>query len=115
MFLYCDLIGLRLLLEKYTLLHLDVRQIGGDNESAMNALVQVATRLKANVFEREGSLPSLFSDVTYLPPRAHREIIEDPKYGVRERRSFARGSIYSCGRGGLDHSDSYGVHGGSKV
>ncbi|XP_068641752.1 RNA-binding KH domain-containing protein RCF3-like [Aristolochia californica] len=92
-------------------------QISGDIDSARNALVQVTTRLKANLFEREGALPSFTSAVPYFPPLSS-EVVEGSKYGSRDSKPHARGySSYSSGYGGssdLPHSDSYGSYGGSQ-
>lgn len=42
-------------------------QISGDLDLAKDALVQIATRLRANLFDRESSLSTLVPVLPYLP------------------------------------------------
>lgn len=66
-------------------------QISGDLDVSRDALIQVASRLKANVFEREGALSG-------YPPFAYHPMASDPdisKYGSRDSRAPDRGYSYS--------------------
>ncbi|XP_020520832.1 KH domain-containing protein At4g18375 isoform X1 [Amborella trichopoda] len=76
-------------------------QISGELDVARNALIQVATRLKANFFEREGSFPVFPSSLPYLPMSAD----VSAKPGGRGY-SYSGTGLY--GASGDVTSDSYG-------
>ncbi|XP_031475655.1 RNA-binding KH domain-containing protein RCF3-like isoform X1 [Nymphaea colorata] len=79
-------------------------QISGELDVARNALVQVAMRLKANCFEREGALPSFSSAVPYLPMAGGPP--EPIKYGgMTDAKSYGRGYSYPSGGSYGGHSD----------
>ncbi|OWM74760.1 hypothetical protein CDL15_Pgr004527 [Punica granatum] len=92
-------------------------QISGDLEIAKDALVQVTTRLRANMFDREGAMSAFMPVLPYLPMPADGS---DPlPYDSRESKRTARGHSYSSGGYGgsseLPISDSYGGYGSSQV
>ncbi|OVA08977.1 K Homology domain [Macleaya cordata] len=94
-------------------------QISGDLEVARDALIQVATRLKANFFDREGALSAFPPAVPYFPMST--DVSDGSKYGSRDSReskSHGRGySSYSGGYGGssdVPPGDGYGSYGGSQ-
>eukprot|EP00262_Sarcandra_glabra_P005174 TRINITY_DN164_c2_g1_i5.p1 TRINITY_DN164_c2_g1~~TRINITY_DN164_c2_g1_i5.p1 ORF type:complete len:554 (+),score=98.85 TRINITY_DN164_c2_g1_i5:154-1815(+) len=91
-------------------------QISGDIDVSRTALVQVATRLKANLFEKEGALSAFPSALPY--PSMPVDVSDAPKYGSRDTKTHGRSfSSYSGGYGGstdLPYSDNYGSYGGSQ-
>lgn len=91
-------------------------QISGDLEVAQDALVQVTTKLKANLFERDGALSSYPPAVPYYPMPM--DVSDDSRYGIRDSGTHGRGySSYSGGYGGSSDvplGDDYGGYGGSQ-
>lgn len=98
-------------------------QISGDLDTCKDALVQVTSRLRANLFEsgreRDGGVSTLVPVLPYLPtapgsPEGYN------KYDDRDSRRHGRGHSYGSGGGGgygggstdLPPSDSYGSYGG---
>ncbi|XP_004489407.1 RNA-binding KH domain-containing protein RCF3 isoform X1 [Cicer arietinum] len=92
-------------------------QISGDLDVAKDALVHVLTRLRANLFDREGAAMSGFLPVLpYLPPSA--DVSDGLSYDSRDSRRHGRGHSYSSGYGGssdLAAGDTYGSYGGSQL
>ena len=86
-------------------------QISGELDVARNALIQLATRLKANSFEREGALPALMPPVPYISFAG--DSSDMMKYGSREGKGYGRGySSYSS----LDvDAEGYSGYGASQV
>jgi poly(rC)-binding protein 3/4 len=94
---------------------LPVLQITGGLDVARNALVQIATRLKANFFEREGSLSAFPPVIPYHPLPAG--VSDEPKYLGRDTKPVGH-YLYSSGFRTSDDtipSDSYASYGGSQV
>ncbi|KAF6148218.1 hypothetical protein GIB67_011993 [Kingdonia uniflora] len=94
-------------------------QISGDIEVARSAIVQVLTRLKANVFEREGALSSYPPPASYYPPMPASDDSLGSKYGSKDSsRSHGRGySSYSTSYDDprdVPSSDGYGIYGSSQ-
>ncbi|XP_058736395.1 RNA-binding KH domain-containing protein RCF3-like isoform X1 [Vicia villosa] len=91
-------------------------QISGELDIAKDALVQVLTRLRANIFDMERSVSSFLPPVLpYLP--ASPEGPDGLNYDGRDGRRHGRGHSYSDGYGGpsdLASGDSYGNYGGSQ-
>ncbi|PIN22611.1 PolyC-binding proteins alphaCP-1 [Handroanthus impetiginosus] len=87
-------------------------QISGDLDIAKDALIQVTSRLRANLFEKEGAVPAFLPVLPYLPMST-----DDPeslKYESRDAKSRGRGYSYSGGYGGsadLPPVDAYGSYG----
>ncbi|KAK3409213.1 hypothetical protein EUGRSUZ_J01359 [Eucalyptus grandis] len=91
-------------------------QISGDLDIAKDALVQVTTRLRANVFDREGALSTFVPVLPYLPVPA--DASDGLNYDSRENKRHPRGHSYSSGYGGsndLGVADSYGGYGSPQV
>lgn len=90
-------------------------QIAGDLDVAKDALVQVTTRLRANLFDREGAVSSALVPVLpYLPVPT--EGTDSLSYESRESKRHGRGHSFSGGYGSdLAASDSYGSYGGPQV
>nr|GEV05765.1 KH domain-containing protein [Tanacetum cinerariifolium] len=88
-------------------------QIIGELDLAKDALLQVTSRLRANLFEREGATMSTFVPVLpYLPvaPDVH----DVPKYDNRDSKSHGRGHSYSgvyAPPRDLPLNDGYGSYG----
>ncbi|XP_077250043.1 KH domain-containing protein At4g18375-like isoform X1 [Tasmannia lanceolata] len=91
-------------------------QISGDINVATDALAQVTTRLKANLFEREGALPAFPAALPYIPMSS--DVSDGSKYAGRDSKRHGSGySSYSGGYGGsgdVPPSDNYGSYGGSQ-
>ncbi|XP_073055492.1 KH domain-containing protein At4g18375-like [Primulina eburnea] len=90
-------------------------QISGDPDIAKDALIQVMSRLRANVFEKEGAMSTLMPFVPYLPISADGS--DSLKYGNRDAKNRERGYSYSgvYGRAAdLAPADNYGSYGGSR-
>ncbi|KAK7266412.1 hypothetical protein RIF29_19056 [Crotalaria pallida] len=91
-------------------------QISGDLDVARDALVHVLTRLRANLFDREGTLSAPLPVVPYLPvPGDGPDVLS---YDSRDGKRHARGHSYSSGYGGssdLAAGDPYGSYGGSQL
>ncbi|KAG2714262.1 hypothetical protein I3760_03G018200 [Carya illinoinensis] len=91
-------------------------QISGDLDIAKDALIQVVTRLRANVFDREGAVSTFLPVLPYLPVSA--EGSDGINYESRDSKRHGRGHTYSDGYGGsgdLAAADSYGGYGGSQI
>ncbi|KAI3462926.1 hypothetical protein Pfo_019589 [Paulownia fortunei] len=88
-------------------------QISGDLDAAKDALVQVTSRLRANLFEKGGAVPAFLPVLPYLPLSTDGS--ENLKYESRDAKSRGRGYSYSGGYGGstdLQPVDAYGSYGG---
>ncbi|KAL4581781.1 hypothetical protein LXL04_006309 [Taraxacum kok-saghyz] len=93
-------------------------QISADLDLAKDALLQVTSRLRANLFEREGALSTFVPVLPYLPV-APDHVSDVGKYESRDSKSHGRGHSYSSG--GYNNSastdlppgDAYGSYGGS--
>ncbi|KAE8659499.1 RNA-binding KH domain-containing protein isoform 6 [Hibiscus syriacus] len=90
-------------------------QISGDLDVAKDALVQVTTRLRANLFDREGSVSALVPVLPYL--HMPTEGTNSLSYESREGKRHGRLHTYSGGYGSSDlaASDSYGSYGGLQI
>ncbi|KAL1338129.1 hypothetical protein HN51_032809 [Arachis hypogaea] len=89
-------------------------QISGDLDVAKEALVQVLTRLRANIFDREGAVNTFLPVLPYVPVSAD----GSDGYDSREGKRHGRGHSYSSGYGGssdLAAGDAYGSYGGSQL
>ncbi|XP_057488492.1 KH domain-containing protein At4g18375-like isoform X2 [Actinidia eriantha] len=88
-------------------------QISGDPDLAKDALMQVTSRLRANLFDREGAVSALVPVLPYLPMSTDGS--DGLKYESRDSRRHGRGHSYSDGYGeasGLPAVDDYGSYGG---
>ncbi|XP_031108293.1 KH domain-containing protein At4g18375-like [Ipomoea triloba] len=89
-------------------------QISGELDVSKDALVQVTSRLRANLFEREGAVSAFVPVPPYLPmPIDASDSLT--KYESRDTRRHGRGHSYSSGYGGLNDippTDGYGSYGG---
>lgn len=90
-------------------------QISGGLDVARHALVQIATRLKANFFEREGSLSAFPSVIPYHPLPSGAS--DEPKYLSRDTKPVGHYLYSSAFRTSDDMipSDSYASYGGSQA
>ncbi|CAL0317191.1 unnamed protein product [Lupinus luteus] len=91
-------------------------QISGDLDIAKDALVHVLTRLRANLFDREGAVSALLPVVPYLPVPGDGP--DGLNYDSRDGRRHGRGHTYSSGYGGSSDfaaGDAYGSYGGSQL
>ncbi|OEL30902.1 hypothetical protein BAE44_0008079 [Dichanthelium oligosanthes] len=90
-------------------------QISGGLDVARHALVQIATRLKANFFEREGALSAFPPVIPYHPLPAG--VSDEPKYIGRDTKPVGH-YLYSSGFRASDDmipSDSYGSYSSSQA
>ncbi|KAI9124467.1 hypothetical protein K1719_004389 [Acacia pycnantha] len=90
-------------------------QISGDLDLAKDALVQVLTRLRANLFDREGAVSTFLPVLPYLPVPADGP--DGLSYDARDSKRHGRGHSYSSSYGGssdLTAGDGYGSYGGSQ-
>ncbi|XP_052198164.1 KH domain-containing protein At4g18375 [Diospyros lotus] len=88
-------------------------QISGDLDVAKDALIQVTSRLRANLFDREGAVSALVPVLPYLPMPT--DASDGPKYESRDGKRLGRGHSYSSGYGGsrdLPAIDGYASYGG---
>ncbi|CAK9186073.1 unnamed protein product [Ilex paraguariensis] len=88
-------------------------QIAGDLDIAKDALVQVTSRLRANLFDRDGAVSAFVPVLPYLPMSMDSSDVS--KYESRDSRRHGRGHSYSGGYGGsgdLQAGDGYGNYGG---
>ncbi|KAI5340959.1 hypothetical protein L3X38_020233 [Prunus dulcis] len=92
-------------------------QISGDLDIAKDALIQVVTRLRANLFDREGAGSAFLPVLPYLPVSTDGS--DGPNYDSRDGKRHGRGRhSYSAGYGGSSDfatNDSYGSYGGSQI
>lgn len=72
-------------------------QISGELEVAKEALIQITSRLRANVFDREGAVSALMPVLPYVPvaPDAGDRL----DYDSRDGRRLERGNPYPGGYG----------------
>lgn len=91
-------------------------QISGDLDVAKDALVQVLTRLRANLFDREGAVPGFLPVLPYIPaPVDGPDVLN---YDSRDVKRHGRGHSYSSGYGGssdLGPGDTYGSYASSQL
>ncbi|XP_022993579.1 KH domain-containing protein HEN4-like [Cucurbita maxima] len=90
-------------------------QISGDLDVAKEALVHIVTRLRANLFDREGALSAVLPVLPYLPLPADGS---ESLYDGREGKRHGRGHSYSNSYGGftdLAAGDGYGSYSGSQI
>lgn len=83
---------------------------------AKEALVHVLTRLRANIFDREGALSAFLPVMPYLPVSADGS--DGLSFDGRDGKRHGRGHSYSSGYGGSSDAtggDIYGSYGGSQV
>lgn len=74
------------------------------------------TRLRANLFDREGALSAILPVLPYLPLSADGS--DSLSYDGRDGKRHGRGHSYSSGYGGfsdLAAGDGYGSYSGSQV
>ncbi|CAN6319820.1 unnamed protein product [Urochloa humidicola] len=90
-------------------------QISGGLDVARHALVQIATRLKANFFERESSLSAFPPVIPYHPLPAG--VSDEPKYLSRDTKPVSHYLYSSSFRTSDDMipSDSYGSYSSSQA
>lgn len=91
-------------------------QISGDLDIAKDALIQVTSRLRANLFEREGGLSALVPVLPYVPMST--EAPDSLRYESRDAKRHGRGQSYSGGYGSssdLPPVDGYGSYTGLQV
>ncbi|KAI3784846.1 hypothetical protein L1987_43952 [Smallanthus sonchifolius] len=79
-------------------------QISADLDLAKDALLQVISRLRANLFEREGAMSTLVPVLPYLPVAT--DVPDVSKYDNRDSKGHGRG------RNDLPTNDGYGSYGG---
>lgn len=73
-------------------------QISGDLDIAKDALVQVTSRLRANLFEREGALSAFVPVLPYVP-MSSTDASDSLRYESRDTKRHSRGHSYSGGYG----------------
>lgn len=85
-------------------------QISGDLDIAKDALVQVTSRLRANLFEREGALSAFVPVLPYVP-MSSTDASDNLRYESRDAKRHGRGNSYSSGYGSssdLPPAEGYG-------
>ncbi|XVF58298.1 hypothetical protein PTKIN_Ptkin07bG0053700 [Pterospermum kingtungense] len=89
--------------------------IAGELDVSKDALVQIASRLRANFFDREGAVSALVPVLPYVPVQT--EGTDSLSYESRESKGHGCGHFNSGGYGFSDlaASDSYGDYGGHQV
>ncbi|KAM7269823.1 hypothetical protein ACFE04_025320 [Oxalis oulophora] len=90
----------------------EIVMISGDLDVVKDALVQVATRLRTNFFDREGAVSTFLPVLPYLPMPASGS--DGLKYESRDGSQHGRYSS-SYRSSDLAAGDSYGSYGGSVV
>lgn len=76
--------------------------------------MHVLTRLRANLFDREGAVSAVLPVLPYLPVSADGS--DGLNYDSRDGKRHGRGHSYSSGYGGdLAAGDAYGSYGGAQV
>ncbi|XWS44325.1 hypothetical protein CRYUN_Cryun15aG0035300 [Craigia yunnanensis] len=96
-------------------------QIAGELDVSKDALIQITTRLSANLFDREGDVSALVPVLPYLPvPTEGTESggsTDSLHYESRESKRHGCGHFCSGGYGSsnIASSDSYGSYGGHQV
>ncbi|KAA3456052.1 KH domain-containing protein isoform X1 [Gossypium australe] len=90
-------------------------QIAGDLDVAKDALVQITTQLRANLFDREGAVNALVPVLPYL--HVPTEGTDNLSYESREGKRHGRVHSFSGGYGSSDlsASDGYGSYGGLQI
>lgn len=91
-----------------------VCQISGDLDVAETALIHIASRLRANIFEKEGQVMLPVLPYVPLSPDGHDSL----PYEGRDSKRHGRGLSYSSGYGGasdLPPADPYGPYAGIQV
>lgn len=89
-------------------------QISGDLDVAETALIHIASRLRANLFEKEGQVMLPVLPYVPLSPDDH----DTMPYESRDSKRHGRGLSYSGGYGGsndLPSVDHYGSYAGVQV
>ncbi|XP_054801123.1 KH domain-containing protein At4g18375-like isoform X1 [Prosopis cineraria] len=84
-------------------------QISGDLDVAKDAIVQVLTRLRANLFDKEGSVPTFLPVLPYVPVST-----DGSDYDNRDGKRHGRGPLYQSGYVGsndLEAGDGFGSYG----
>ncbi|KAG5527572.1 hypothetical protein RHGRI_028472 [Rhododendron griersonianum] len=87
--------------------------ISGDLDVAKDALIQVTSRLRANIFDREGAVPAFVPVLPYLPMPTDGS--DDLRYDSRDNKRYGRGHSYSNRYGDASDfpaMDSYGSYDG---
>ncbi|CAN8299963.1 unnamed protein product [Cochlearia groenlandica] len=72
-------------------------QISGELDVAKDALIQITSRLRANIFDREGAAPALMPVLPYVPVAP--EAGDRFDYDSRDSRRLERGNPYPGGYG----------------
>ncbi|KAL3526536.1 hypothetical protein ACH5RR_011192 [Cinchona calisaya] len=88
-------------------------QISGDLDIAKDALIQVTSRLRANLFEREGTMSAFVPVLPYVPMSTDGS--DNLRYESRDTKRHGRGHSYSGGYGNsndLPPVDGYGNYSG---
>lgn len=88
-------------------------QISAELDLAKDALLQVTSRLRANLFEREGAMSTFVPVLPYLPVAP--DVPDVSKYENRDSKGHGRGHSYSGGYNAssdLPANDGYGSYGG---
>lgn len=89
-------------------------QISGDLDLAKDALIQVMTRLRANLFDREGAVSTFVPVLPYIPVSENGS--DGLNYESRDSKRHGRGPPYGgYGSSDLAAGDSYGSYGSSQV
>lgn len=91
----------------------NVFQISGELDVVKDALMQVTSRLRANLFEREGPASAFVPVHPYLPMTTDSDTL---KHESRDTRRH--GHSYSAGYGGssdLPRANAYGSYSGIQV
>ena len=76
--------------------------------------MHVLTRLRANLFDREGAVNAFLPVLPYLPVSADGSDGYDSRDGKRHGRGHSYSSVYG-GSSDLGAGDAYGSYGGSQV
>ncbi|KAL0545230.1 hypothetical protein IC582_020380 [Cucumis melo] len=90
-------------------------QISEDLDVAKEAFVHIVTRLRANLFYREGSLSTVLPILPYLPLST--DDSDSLSYNGREGKRHGCGNLYSSGYGGFNDlagGDGYRSYSGSQ-
>ncbi|KAH9676560.1 RNA-binding KH domain-containing protein [Citrus sinensis] len=89
-------------------------QISGDLDLAKDALIQVMTRLRANLFDREGAVSTFVPVLPYIPVSENGS--DGLNYESRDSKRHGRGPPYGgYGSSDLAAGDSYGSYGSSQL
>ncbi|KAL5582264.1 hypothetical protein UlMin_014706 [Ulmus minor] len=88
-------------------------QIAGDLDVAKEALIHVVTRLRANLFDREGAVSTFLPVLPYLPVSADGS--DGLNYDNRESKRHGRGHSYSGGYGSSSDPGANDGYGSSQI